>query len=287
MPQTVAVQGGVLNGLTLTVWDAAALANAARGTEIENVSFYRDIFRGGPSSAFRGVTFKGCGFGHSVFENTSFINCKFQRVDLTRTQFRNCVFSRCRFVNCDPYNAIFPNTDIDPVSFAGFFRSKGCYKKPSEYNKAIRLFSNLRKTLLRRGDARKSRRAEYYFRVWERKKLWVYYNKKERDSIFPWFWSLLLGAVNGYGERPQYTLFWMFATISLWALGYWHFFPQVVAACHGKFDYWYFSFRLFFAQGFGQQPPPFPLLICQLTEFGFGLILIAILIGSSARKFSA
>lgn len=283
---TIATEGPI-QGLTLNEWTAAQLAAANKRTDISLVSFYGLRLDGGrPGIAFRGVTFKSCGFAHSKFSNITFINCRFEGVDLTRTQFRNCLFSRCRFVNCNPYFAIFPNSDIDPKSFAGIYRAMGCYTKSSDYNRATRLFSNLRQSLLRNGDVRKSRRAEYYLRVWERKKLWVHFWKKNEHSCFPWLQSLFLGGLNGYGQRPEYTLFWMAAVISGFGEFYRYFFPKMIVTGNGHLDCWYFSFRVFFAQAFARELPQVRLLACQVSEFGLGLILIAIFIGSAARKVS-
>jgi len=288
MAQILITQQGLLSGLTLDQWDAAELTAATRRTEIEQVSFYRRRLDGGKSGiSFRGITFKRCGFGHSVFSNINFINCRFESVDLTRTQFRKCLFSQCKFVSCDPYYAVFPRSDIDPSSFAGIYTVKGCYTKTSDYNKATVLFSNLRTSLLRQGDTRKSKRAEYYLRVWDRKKLWVHAWKKGDRSLLVWLQSLFLGGLNGYGERPQYTLLWMIGLISAFAGAYGHFSPTAGTMGHGYLTDWYFSFRVFFAQAFGPQLPPTHLLLCQLVEFGCGLILVAVFIGSTARKLSA
>jgi hypothetical protein len=281
-------QEGPLQGQTLNVWTATQLAVAGNLTEVTRVSFYGSKLDGGRAGmAFRGITFKLCGFAHSVFSDISFINCRFESVDLTRTQFRNCLFSRCRFRNSNPYYALFPNSDVDPSSFAGLYRATGCYTKNDDYNRATRLFSNLRTSLHRKGDVRKSRRAEYYLRVWERKKLWVHYWKKKEHSPFPWLQSLFFGGLNGYGERPQYTFFWMGMVISTFAEMYRQFIPGAVQAGQSYLNYWYFSFRVFFAQAFGQAPPPARLLLFQLTEFSVGLVLIAVFIGSVTRKLSA
>ena len=286
--QVKITQQGLLQGLTLDVWGAAELAAAGKRTEIQLVSFYRQRLDGGrPGISFRGVTFRRCGFGHSIFSNISFINCRFEEVDLTRSQFRNCLFSSCKFINSDPYYALFPHSDIDPSSFAGTYRATGCYTKSRDYNKATLLFSNLRASLIRRGDVRKAKRAEYYLRVWERKKLWVYSWKRKDHGKFVWLQSLFLGSLNGYGERPQYTLVRMIAVITLFAAAYRHLFATAITTGQGYLDDWYFSFRVFFAQAFGPQLPAPRLLLCQGVEFGFGLILVAVFIGSAARKLSA
>jgi hypothetical protein len=286
--QTKITQKGLLQGLTLDVWGAVDLAAAGKRTEIKLVSFYRQRLDGGrPGMSFRGVTFKQCGFGHSVFTNISFINCRFEEVDLTRTQFRNCLFSRCKFIKSDPYYALFPQSDIDPSSFAGIYRATGCYANSTDYNKATLLFSNLRASLSRRGDVRKAKRAEYYLRVWERKKLWIYSWKKKDHGPFVWLQSLFLGGLNGYGERPQYALVWMVFVITVFAAVYRCFFTTAITTGQGFLDDWYFSFRVFFAQAFGPQLPAPRLLLCQVVEFGFGLILVAVFIGSAARKLSA
>jgi hypothetical protein len=65
-------------------------------------------------------------------------------------------------------------------------------------------------------------------------------------------------------------------------------FPGILGPGSSRyFDYWYFSFRVFFAQGFTDKVSSVGLLALQVGEFAFGLVLVALMIGSVTRKLSA
>ena len=80
----------------------------------------------------------------------------------------------------------------------------------------------------------------------------------------------------------------MLVLISIMAAIYRKWFPHAVSADNAGFgDYWYFSFKVFCAQGFASQFVTAGLLCCQVTEFAIGLVLIALMVGSVTRKLSS
>jgi hypothetical protein len=278
---------GLLTGMTLQIWDADKLAQAAEshtGRKIENVSFYNgELSR----KTFRGVSFQHCNFARSRFEHLTFRKCTFTKVDMTRTRFVDCTFSECKFLNCDPYYTSFTNCAVHPAEF------DKCYTDDSEWNKALILFSTLRRSIERTGNGRMARVAEYYYRVWERKRLYSLWKVHETSSFFAWFGNLLIAMLTGYGERPVYIGSWMLVLITSMAVVYKSWFPYAIAAAgssvaNGHFtDYWFFSFKVFCAQGFTPAPISMGFLTCQVLEFAAGLILVALLVGSVTRKLSA
>jgi hypothetical protein len=133
-----------------------------------------------------------------------------------------------------------------------------------------------------------ARVAEYHYRVWERRRLYQLWRVHETSGFWPWFRSLLVAILTGYGERPVYVGGWMLVLITIMSAVYWKWFPYAVSVANaGPGDYWYFSFKVFCAQGFETQFVTTGLLCCQVTEFALGLILIALLVGSVTRKLSS
>ena len=55
---------------------------------------------------------------------------------------------------------------------------------------------------------------------------------------------------------------------------------------HRFVEYWYYSFKVFFAQGLSVGFQTIPLSIVQVTELLSGLVMVSLLIGSVARKLS-
>lgn len=97
----------------------------------------------------------------------------------------------------------------------------------------------------------------------------------------------VLAVLMGYGERPAYLGGWMFALITVMALVYQKWFPfSVNPSASGFVDYWYFSLKIFCAQGFASSYFTVGLMATQVVEFALGLILIALLVGSVTRKLS-
>ena len=277
---TVHIEKGILEGKDLEVWDATKIAEFARSeqsTELSRVAFYSQKLERG---IFRGVNFKECSFARSRFVGVNFRRCTFENVDLTRAVFRDCHFSDCVFKDSDPYNASFVKTVVEPAAF------RRCYKEQS-YNKALILFANLRVGFERAGDLRLARAAEYYYRLWERRRLYHLWRDRATSDITPWLASLLLGSLTGYGERPAYLGAWVAALITLMAAVYRRWFPIVVTTTGRNFgSYWYFSFKVFCAQGFTSDYAGAALLVCQVSEFVLGLIFISMLVGSVSRKLS-
>jgi hypothetical protein len=278
---TIHILTGILAGKDLTESSAEQMAAFARSerTRLERISLYGAKLS---DLTFRGVTFSECGFAKAVFKNIKFRRCQFQIVDLTRTSFVHCQFSDCEFVDSDPYYVSFPESEIDPSSFGK------CYSKTTDWNKALILFSTLRALHQSEGDSRGARIAEYYFRIWERRRLYLRWRKTEFSGPLPYFWSLFQGALTGYGERPAYLAVWILAVITFWAAFYSWFFPSVVQpSLHGFHAYWYFSFRVLFGQGFSAGDTSTSLILPEVLEFGSGLVLVSLLIGSISRKLSA
>jgi Pentapeptide repeats (9 copies) len=230
---------------------------------------------------FQGITFNQCSFARVNFEKINFSRCKFIRIDLTRASFKECFFSDTAFIDCDPYYTSFERTEVDPASF------KRCFREHAEWNKALLLFSNLRRSLKEMGETRSSRTAEYYFRVWQRRRLYHRWHFKRISGFRAWFASLCLGALTGYGERPIYLAAWAFAVVTIMALIYMRWLPYALDCVNCRFsDYWYYSFKVFFAQGLSTGFQSIPLSAVQVLEFGSGLVMVSLLIGSVARKLS-
>jgi hypothetical protein len=278
---TILVPTGILKNVLLEVYTAqqlARLGEPADRSAISRVSFYRgELGR----AVYRGTLFTECGFGQSTFQHVSFYKCDFYKVDLTRTKFVNCFFFKCRFRGCDPYYVSFENTEIDPRSF------KHCYSLNSDWNKALILFSELRRSLFAYGEGNLSRTADYYFRMWHRRRQFHLWTKKQMSGPLPWFGSLCLWLLTGYGEKPVNLAGWAFVVISAFAAIYKKWFASVVPnPRHGYVDFWYQSFRVFFGRAFSGDIQSVGLFSIQICEFGCGLILIALLIGSVTRKLS-
>jgi hypothetical protein len=279
---TKPVPSGFLKGETLQPWDAAKLEDFADSNErkkLEDISFYRDKLE---RKTFRGVTFRNCNFARTRFERITFRRCKFTRVDLTKCVFTGCSFSECDFTNCDPYNATFEGCAVDPAQF------KNCYVGDDLYNKALILFANLRRSLESSGDGRMARAAQYYYRVWDRRRLYALWRKSEAGGALPWLRSLIVAAVTGYGERPELIGAWMIMLVTVMSLVYRYAFAGFVPRPSGGFgDFWYFSLKVFCAQGFDSRFSTTGLLACQVAEFALGLVLISLFVGSVTRKLSS
>lgn len=277
----VTITKGILTGLNLQELaeaDLRSLSQSTVRTELALTSFYNGNLKG---ATFQGITFKECSFARVVFEKTTFSRCKFIRVDLTRAVFKDCFFSDTTFRDCDPYYASFERTEIDPSSF------KNCFGAHTEWNKALLLFSNLRLSLKETGETRSSRKAEYYFRVWQRRRLYHRWHFKRISGFGAWFRSLCLGALTGYGERPVYLAGWAFAVITTLSAVYMKWLPCALDSVNPRFrDYWYYSFKVFFAQGLSAGFQSVPLSAVQVAEFLSGLVMVSLLIGSIVRKLS-
>jgi hypothetical protein len=272
---------GLLSGRKLEVWDSGSLAQVADShiSKLEDVSFYDGELK---RKTFRGISFRNCNFARSRFHSIVFRKCSFTRVDFTRTLFVECSFSECSFVDCDPYHARFIKCALDPSEFAK------CYTEDSHWNKALILFANLRRGLENAGNGRMARVAEYHYRVWERRRLYRLWRVNETSGFWPWFRSLFVAMVTGYGERPIYLGAWMIGLITAMASVYRQWFPYVVTSGKSGFtDFWYFSFKVFCAQGFTDHFLTSGLLVCQVGEFSVGVVLISLLVGSVTRKLSS
>jgi hypothetical protein len=277
---SIHIDTGLLKGLDLEAHNPEQLVDLSRAQDanvLEGVSFYDQTLR---RVTFRGIAFNECNFARSTFDSVVFRKCTFSKVDLTRTRFRNCYFSDCRFLDCDPYYAHFVGTVVAPSAF------RGCYPRKQDSNKALLLFAGLKRSFDGAGDHRAARAADYYYRRWERVLFYQRWRSKETSGVTPWLWSLLIGSLTGYGERPVYLAAWMVGLVTLAAFVYMTWLPSSVASAQSYWDYWYFSFRVFCAQGFAAAFAGVGLLICQVVEFAFGLVLISLLLGSIARKLS-
>jgi hypothetical protein len=232
-------------------------------------------------AVFRGVAFSECGFGKSTFEGVSFYRCRFLKVDFTRSTFVRCFFFDCVFENCDPYYASFQNTEVEPSSF------KRCYPSDTDWNKAIVLFAELRRSFLADANGRLSRRADYYFRISQRRRLKYLWWTKQISGFSPWLRSFALWLLTGYGERPEWLAAWSAAVIGFFASIYEIRFPYALANPSCSYtDYLYLSFRLFFAQGFSEHLQGGGLFTAQVVELSCGLVLIALFIASVTRKLA-
>lgn len=277
----VTISKGILTGLSLqelTDTDLHKASQSAARAELVKCSFYKGNLS---ETTFQGMTFKECSFARVTFDKVTFSRCTFHRVDLTRATFKNCFFSDTTFADCDPYYTSFEQTEISPSSF------KRCFHAHSDWNKALLLYGNLRRSLREMGETRSSRAAEYYFRVWQRRRLYHRWHLKRISGLGPWLWSLSLGALTGYGERPIYLAGWAFLAITGFSLVYMKWMPYALDTAHHLFDdYWYYSFKVFFAQGLTAGFQSISLSAIQASEFLSGLIMVSLLIGSVARKFS-
>jgi hypothetical protein len=279
--KVVTVPKGILVGKELrelTSEDLRALAQSSARIGLSQGSFYKGALA---NAVFQGITFRECNFARVTFDHVTFSRCKFIRVDLTRAIFKNCFFSDTTFAESDPYNTFFEATEIDPSSF------KKCFVQHADWNKALLLFSGLRRSLKEMGETRSSRTAEYYFRVWQRRRLFHRWRFKKISGFVAWFWSLCLGALTGYGERPFYLAVWAFGLITALSVIYMTWLPNALdSASHHFTEYWYYSFKVFFAQGLGAGFQSTSLSVAQMGEFLCGLVMVALLIGSIARKLS-
>lgn len=277
---SIKITKGLLAGEELSIKtpdDLKGLAHAET-LDIDHVSFYKQALS---HTTFRGVTFNTCSLAQSTFEHVNFRKCTFSRVDLTRTRFSSCYFSDCRFTNCDPYNASFSESVVEPSAFSK------CYASVNDLNKALLLFASLKRDLQASGNSRGHRAADYYYNKWQRRLLYNRWRHKQMSSAMPWLWSLILGSLTGYGERPIYLLLWIFLLITGMGVIYETYFPYSLSAGTCDFwSYWYFSFKIFCAKGFTNDVMSGGLLFCQVAEFTLGLILIALLVGSVTRKLS-
>jgi hypothetical protein len=276
----VQIEKGLLKGLSLAQVDQERLRefSHSESQELRRTSFYKGSLN---RATFRGVKFLECSFSKSTFDSVIFRKCIFTRVDLTRSEFKNCYFSDCKFVDCDPYYVSFVETVIEPRAFRECYRSG-----ETDLNKALLLFSRLKRNLEEAGDHTGSRSADYYYRRWQRRLLYHRWRFREVSGGMPWLWSLLIGALTGYGERPVYAVLWIFSLITVMGAVYCKFFPFVVAGtANGFLAYWYFSFKIFCAKGFTETVGK-GLVAAQVSEFTIGLIFLALLVGSITRKLS-
>lgn len=276
----VRIEKGLLKGAVLTQVDQVRLRefSHSESRELTSASFYQSSLS---RATFRGVKFLECSFSKSSFDNVIFRKCMFTRVDMTRSEFKKCYFSDCKFVDCDPYNVSFAETVIEPRAF------KKCYRSgETDLNKALLLFSGLKRSLEEAGGHTGSRAADYYYRRWQRRLLYHRWRFREVSGGIPWLWSLLIGALTGYGERPAYAVLWIFSLITAMGAVYSKYFPFVVSGtANGFLSYWYFSFKIFCAKGFTETVGK-GLVAAQVSEFTIGLIFLALLVGSITRKLS-
>jgi len=151
----VRIDKGLLKGLSLAQVDQDWLRefSHSESRELKSISFYKGSLG---RATFRGVKFLECSFSKSAFKSVIFRKCVFTRVDLTRSEFNNCYFSDCKFVECDPYYASFVETVVEPRAFRECYRSS-----ETDLNKALLLFSGLKRNLAEAGDNIGSRAADY------------------------------------------------------------------------------------------------------------------------------
>jgi hypothetical protein len=279
---TIRLPKGKLAGVevrTITETELRAVAQSPNRTDVAKVSFYKGTLK---KAVFQGINFTESNFARVEFEGIAFSRCKFQRVDFTRANFKDCTFSDCSFVDCDPYYASFDKTEIDPSAF------KHCFASHDEWNKALILFSRLLIALRDAGETRFSRVAEYYFRVWQRRRLYHRWRFKRIAGFGSWFWSLCIGAFTGYGERPFYLAAWAFLVITATSEIYMKWTPYALTTVqrHRFVEYWYYSFKIFFGRGLTSEFQSAQLSAVQMSEFALGLVMVALLIGSVSRKLS-
>jgi hypothetical protein len=155
-------------------------------------------------------------------------------------------------------------------------------------NKAVILFANLKRNLEGLGGGRMERFAEYYYWIWERRRFYSLWKNAETAGPWPWIRSLAVWIVTGYGERPEFVGAWMMLLVTLTSLVYKYAFATLVPHANGRFgDFWYFSLKVFCAQGFDSQFSTTAFLACQVAEFALGLVLISLLVASVTRKLSS
>jgi hypothetical protein len=82
-----------------------------------------------------------------------------------------------------------------------------------------------------------ARVAEYHYHIWERRRLYQLWKVHETSGPWPWFRSLLVAILTGYGERPVYIGGWMLLLITVMATIYWRWFPYSVTAS-GQDECW-------------------------------------------------
>jgi len=278
---TIRITAGILKGLDLEEYSAAELEAFSRSerTILDRVSYYHGALE---NVTFRGITFTNCVFAKTTFKRVRFRRCRFTHSDLIRSVFEECYFSGCEFIDSDLYNVSFGASEILTSSFGN------CYRQHEDWNKALILFSALRTKLLGEGNTRGARVAEYYLRIWERRRLYSRWRNTDLSGPLPWLWSLFLGSLTGYGERPAYLALWATAVISVWAWLYKLRYPWVIDPVIRRFfAYWFFSFRLFFGQGISLYPGSIGVALLEMFEFGIGLVLVSLLIGSASRKLSS
>jgi uncharacterized protein YjbI with pentapeptide repeats len=225
----VKISTGILKGAQLQEKTPNELITfAASGQlELKQVSFFNQRLH---RVIFRNVSFIESGFGRSLLESIVFRRCTFRRVDFTRTRFVNCYFSDCTFTDCDPYYASFARSVVTPASF------KLCYRSDDDINRALLLFSSLRRALKNAGNSRLAGAADYYYRVWERRLLHTRWKSTETSGKGPWLWSWFLFVLNGYGERPGYLAFWILGLVTIMSFVYKRWFPLSVTENSGLLD---------------------------------------------------
>jgi hypothetical protein len=133
-----------------------------------------------------------------------------------------------------------------------------------------------------------ARAAEYYYRVWERRRLYHLWKTKETSGFWPYCRSCVVAILTGYGEQPIYIGGWIIFLITAMGFVYQRWFPGAVGTKEAKFaDYWFFSFKLFCAQGLTSMSVSRGFVACQVLEVAIGLVLVALLVGSVTRKLSS
>ena len=195
-----------LNGSPGRIETNEFLSHLERSDHLKNVIYFpEELFIDRPKNKLKNKVFENVSFSKTIVKNINFINCRFEDCLFIGTEFIACEFHGCVFKCCNPYQAQFKQTYLNPIHFAKTLNPK------EHSNIGIILFQKLMANFIELKQHQLSKLSEYYFRKWKRYQLcYDYRNNKISESEFlkKWIPDKFYDLFAGYGLRAAPFIGW-------------------------------------------------------------------------------
>lgn len=144
-----------------------------------------------------GVTFENVSFSKTLIERITFKSCKFVDCLFIATKLIDTDFHSCSFIRSNFYKASFRGVYGKPKQFSG------AVSADRYANVGVHLYQELRDNYVDEAQPEFMREAEYQFKKWSQKLLWVEMRRGRFDSssAIRWLGLAVYRVSFGYGLR--------------------------------------------------------------------------------------
>lgn len=207
-------------------FDITALADALETSRHVCNVIYRpdklDLVR----KRIEGVTFENVSFSKTDIEGFTFKNCKFMDCLFIATRFIDVNFHSCSFLRSNFYKASFSKIYGKPEQFSGAVPS-------DQYaNIGVHLYQELRDNYVDEAQPEFMREAEYQFKKWSQKLMWIEMRRKHGFKIsfaLNWLGLGVYRLLFGYGLRLRNLVVTTFISVLLLTILAKKYAPQMFA----------------------------------------------------------